>query len=135
MLVQKCVSEITVWQNRMFCKCLMGRLYPRATCKTQLSPSALTLRIPVMCRAHASFRGILSRELPMKTLLSSIVWDFTLSLYHTTLTIKSHNKYTYKRLNKITIKFGTELKPTKHIVVNYNFTISPFGYSMTKPLK
>jgi len=27
----------------------------------------------------------------------------------------------YKRLNKITIKFGTELKPTKHIVVNYNF--------------
>ena len=28
----------------------------------------------------------------------------------------------YKRLNKITIKFGTELKPTKHIVVNHNFT-------------
>ena len=25
-------------------------------------------------------------------------------------------------MNKITIKFGTELKPTKHIVVNYNFT-------------
>ena len=29
----------------------------------------------------------------------------------------------YKRLNRITIKFGTELKPTKHIVVNHNFTI------------
>ena len=29
----------------------------------------------------------------------------------------------YKRLNKITIKFGIELKPTKHIVVNYNFTL------------
>ena len=29
----------------------------------------------------------------------------------------------YKKLNKITIKFNTELKPTKHIVVNYNFTI------------
>ena len=28
----------------------------------------LTLRIPVMCRAHASFRGMLSRELPAKTL-------------------------------------------------------------------
>ena len=28
----------------------------------------------------------------------------------------------YKRLKKITIKFGTKLKPTKHIVVNYNFT-------------
>jgi len=25
-------------------------------------------------------------------------------------------------LNKITIKFSTELKLTKHIVVNYNFT-------------
>ena len=38
-------------------------------------------------------------------------------------------------MNKITIKLDTELKPTKHIVVNYNFTISSFGYSMTKPLK
>ena len=28
----------------------------------------------------------------------------------------------YKILNKIIIKFGTKLKPTKHIVVNYNFT-------------
>ena len=28
----------------------------------------------------------------------------------------------YKRLIKITIKFGTELKPTKHIFVNHNFT-------------
>ena len=28
-----------------------------------------------------------------------------------------------------------ELKPTKYVVVNYNFTISPFGYSVTKPLK
>ena len=41
----------------------------------------------------------------------------------------------YKILNKITIKFVTELKPTKQIVVNYNFTISPFGYSMIKLLK
>ena len=41
----------------------------------------------------------------------------------------------YKRLNKITIKFSTELKLTKQIVVNYNFKISPFGYSVTKPLK
>ena len=28
-----------------------------------------------------------------------------------------------------------ELKPTKYIVVNYNFTISLFGYFVTKPLK
>ena len=41
----------------------------------------------------------------------------------------------YKRLNRITTKFGMELKPTKHIIVNNNFTISPFGYSVTKPLK
>ena len=27
-------------------------------------------------------------------------------------------------MNKFTIKFGTELKPTKHIVVNYNFTVT-----------
>ena len=38
-------------------------------------------------------------------------------------------------MNKITIKFDMELKPTKHIVVNYNFTIYSFGYFVTKPLK
>ena len=27
------------------------------------------------------------------------------------------------------------IKANKNIVVNYNFTISPFGNSMTKPLK
>ena len=56
----------------------------------------LTLRIPVMCRAHASFRGMLSHELSTKTLQSSICLSLhthTLSLSHTTLTIKSHNKY------------------------------------------
>ena len=46
--------------------------YLRDTCETQLSPCILTLRIPVMCRVHASFRGMLSRKLPVKTLLSSI---------------------------------------------------------------
>ena len=56
----------------------------------------LTLRIPVMCRAHASFRGMFSHELSTKTLQSSICLSLhthTLSLSHTTLTIKSHNKY------------------------------------------
>ena len=56
----------------------------------------LTLRIPVMCRAHASFRGMLSHKLSTKTLQSSICLSLhthTLSLSHTTLTIKSHNKY------------------------------------------
>ena len=38
-------------------------------------------------------------------------------------------------MNKITIKFGTKLKPTKYIVVNHNFTISLIDYFVTKPLK
>ena len=59
----------------------------------------LTLRIPVMCRAHASFRGMLSRELPAKTLQSSICLSLrTFSLSHTTLTIKFHNKYRVQKI-------------------------------------
>ena len=79
--------------------CLPGRLYPRDTRETQLSPSVLTLRIPVMCRAHALLRGMLSREIPVKT--SSVFNSLSLhthSLYHTTLTIKSHNKYRVQKI-------------------------------------
>ena len=121
----------------MFCECLAGRPYPRDTRETQLSPSVLTFCIPVMCRAHASLRGMLSRELPVKT--SSIFNSLILHTFSLSITLPLQLNPTintgYKRLNKVTIKFGTELKPTKHIVVNYNFTISPFGYSVTKPLK
>ena len=110
----------------MFRKCLTGRPYPRATRETQLSPSILNFHILVMCRAHASFRGKLSRELPAKTLQSSIYLSLhTLYLSHThtqPLQLNPTINTWYKRLNKITIKFGTELKPTKHTVVNYNFT-------------
>ena len=53
-------------------KCLAGRPYSRDTRETQLSPSVLTLRIPIMCRAHASFHRMLSREIPTKTFLASI---------------------------------------------------------------
>ena len=112
----------------MFRECFAGRPYPRATRETQLSPSVLTLRIPVMCRAHASFHRLLSRELPMKTLQSSICLSLhththTLSLSHTQpLQLNPTINTWYKRLNKITIKFITEIKPTKQIVVNYNFT-------------
>ena len=53
-------------------ECLAGRPYPRDTRETQLSPSGLTLHIPVMCKAHASFRGMLSHELPTKFLQSSV---------------------------------------------------------------
>ena len=114
---------MTVWQNRMFYECLTRRPYLQANRETQLSPSILTLRIPVMCRAHASFRGMLSHELPVKTLMSSIAWVFTHSLSITQpLQLNLIINKGYKRLNKITIKFGVELKPTKCIVVNYNFT-------------
>ena len=75
-----------------------------------------------LCRAYASFRRILSRELPAKTLLSSIAWVFTLSLYHTTLTIKSHNKYKVQKIEWNYNQIWHGIKPTKHIIVNYNFT-------------
>ena len=52
--------------------CLARRLYSQDTRETQLSPSVLTLHIPVMCKAHASLRGMLSRELPTRNLLASI---------------------------------------------------------------
>ena len=59
----------------------------------------LTLRIPVMCRAHASFCGMLNRELPTKTLQSSICLSLhILSFSHTTLTIKSHIKYKVQKI-------------------------------------
>ena len=96
----------------------------------------LTLRIPVMRRAYASFRKMLSRELPAKIFSLLFSWVFTLSLSLTQpLQVNSTINTRYKRLNKITIKFDKELKPTKQIVVNYNFTIFPLSYSMTKPLK
>ena len=59
----------------------------------------LTFHILVICRAHASFRGMLSRELLAKTLQSSICLSLhILSLLHTTLTIKSHNKYKVQKI-------------------------------------
>ena len=98
-MCRKCVSDSTVWQNRMSRWCLVGRSYPRDTRETQLSPSILTLHILVMCRAHALLCRILSREIPAK--ISSVFNSLslhTLSLYHTTLTIKSHNKYRVQKI-------------------------------------
>ena len=103
-----------VWQNKMFRGCLARRPYPRDTRKTQLSPSVLTLYIPVICRAHASFHGMLSRELPAKTLLSSIACVFTYSLSITQpLQLNPTINTGYKRLNKIIIKFWHRIKANK----------------------
>ena len=60
---------MTNWQNRMFRGYLARRPYPRDTRETQMSPSVMTLRIPVMCRAHASLQGKAFLELSAKTSL------------------------------------------------------------------
>ena len=107
----------------MSCRCLAGRPYPRYTHKTKLSPSILTFRIPVMCRAYALLCRMLSREIPAK---NSSVFN-SLSLHTLSLSIAQPLQLNptinigYKRLNIITIKFGTEQKPT-NIFVNHNFT-------------
>ena len=58
-----------------------------------------TLLILVMCKAHASLRGKLSCKILTKT--SSIFNSLclhTLFLYHTTLTIKTHNEYRVQKI-------------------------------------
>ena len=45
-------------------------------------------------------------------------------------------KYRVQKIEQNYNQIWHGIKPTKHIVVNYNFTISPFGYSMKKkPIK
>ena len=97
------------------------------------------------CVAHMHhFVGCLVSRYPQKLFSLQFAWVFThihtltlsLSLSHThtqPLQLNPTINTRYKKLNKITIKFDTELKPTKHIVVNYNFTISPFDYSVQEP--
>ena len=116
------------WQSdkkKMSRRCLAGRLYAWDTHKTQLSPSCPDSSHSSMCKSHGSLCGMLSRNSLMKTLQSLIAWVFTHTLSITQpLQLNPTINTGYKRLNKITIKFGMELKLTKHIVVNYNFTWS-----------
>ena len=79
-----------------------GLTYELLTKHSCLYP-VLTFHIPVMCKAHASFRRMLSRELSAKTLQFSIclslhTLSLSLSLSHTTFTIKSHNKYRVQKI-------------------------------------
>ena len=122
------VGKVSVYQIWQFSKaeCFVGISQEGLTRETLMKTSCLhpilTFRILVMCRAHASLRGKPTRELPVKTALVFNCLEFshththTLSLSlslshtHTTLTNKSYIIYRYIRLNKITIKFGTELK-------------------------
>ena len=81
----------------------------------------LTLRIPA-CASHIShFAGCLVSRYPRKLFnLQLLESSRSLSI---TQPLQSNPRINtgYKRLNRITIKFGTKLKPTKHIVVNHNF--------------
>ena len=67
---------------------------------------------------------MLSHDVPAKTFQSLICLESSHTLSHTQpLQLNPTLNTGYKRLNIITIKFGTESKPAKHIVVNYNFTM------------
>ena len=57
-------------------KCIAGVSREGLTCEILARHSCLcpvlTFRILVMCKAHASLRGKLSRKIPVRTLLASI---------------------------------------------------------------
>ena len=64
------------------------------------------------CAEHMlHFTGRLFASNPWKLLWSSIYLESSHSLSHTTLTMNSHIKYRMSKIEQITIKFGTELKP------------------------
>ena len=105
-------------------RCLTGRPYPQDTRETQLSPSGLDSLHSSMCKSHESLHGMLIARYPRKLFsLQLLESSHSLSI---TQPLQSNPiiNIRYKRLNKIIIKFGTKLKPTKHIVVNHNFIIS-----------
>ena len=85
--------------------------------------SVLTLRIPA-CASHMShFAGCLvARYLWKLFSLQLLESSHSLSITQPLQSNPTINTR-YKRLNRIIIKFGMKLKPTKHIVVNHNFTI------------
>ena len=120
----------SMYQNWQFgkTKCLTGVLREGLTRKRLTRDSCLhpilTLCIPA-CASHMShFARCLVAKYPRKLFsLQLLESSHSLSI---TQPLQSNPiiNIRYKRLNKIIIKFGTKLKPTKHIVVNHNFIIS-----------
>ena len=111
------VGTESVYQKWQFSKteCFAGISWEGFThetlTKTNCFHLILTLRILVMCRAHASLRGKLTRKLPAKIALvfNCLESSHSLSLSHTQpLQINSTWNIGYIKLNKITIKFSTE---------------------------
>ena len=91
------------WQSSKT-KCFVGISQESLTRETLAKYSclypALTLRIPVMCKAYASLREMLTCKLPAKTPQFSICFEssHTLSLSYTTLTNKYHMKYRVQKI-------------------------------------
>ena len=108
----------------MFRRYLAGKPYPWDTREIQLSlscpDSSHSSHVQGIC---ITLRDAYLRATRKNTSVFNLFWVFTHSLSLTQpLQINITWNIRYKRLNRITIKFGTKLKPTKHIVVNYNFT-------------
>ena len=96
----------------MFRGYLAGRSCPQNTRENQLS----WLFAFQLCAVHmASLRGKSSRKIPVNT---PLIFNVALSLHtlsHTQLIQWNLTQNAgYIRLNKITIKFGIELKPTQN---------------------
>ena len=80
----------------------MGVSWEGLTCEILVRHSCLhlvlTLRIPA-CASHIShFAGCLVARYPRKLFSLQLLESFTLSLYHTTLAVKSHNKYRVQKI-------------------------------------
>ena len=88
------------------------------------------------CAGHMHyFAGCLLASYPWKHFSLQFALSLhTLSLSHTTLTNKTHMKYRVQKIEHNYNQIWHGIKANKNIVVNYNFTISLFGYFMTKPL-
>ena len=126
-----------VQQNIMFCECLAGRPYPQNTSENQLSPScpdsSYSSHVQDTCITSRDAYSLVTHE---STSIFNLPWVFTHSLCHTQpLQIKTQMKYKVQKIKHNYNQIWHGIKANKNIVVNYNFTISPFGNSMTKPLK
>ena len=84
----------------------------------------LTLHIPTCASLMSHFAGCLVVRY-LRKLFSLQLFESSHSLSITQPLQSNPTINTgYKRLNRITIKFSTELKPIKHIVVNHNFILT-----------
>ena len=128
------IGTESMYQNWQFGKteCLAGVSWEGLTCEILARHSCLhpilTLRI-LACASHMShFARCLVARYPRKLFSLQLLE----SSHSPSITQPLQSNPTintgYKRLNRIIIKFGMELKPTKHIVVNHNFTIYIYIY-------